>query len=70
MQLFYAKETLHSFQWPLGGNWLKVEEIWETPLHFLILWPRGGGEIPNEFIVLQKSYSTQHDVHFVTDWLV
>lgn len=20
MQLFYAKETLHSFQWPLGGN--------------------------------------------------
>lgn len=28
------------------------------------------GGIPNEFIVLQKSYSTQHDVHFVTDWLV
>lgn len=70
MQLFYAKETLHSFQWPLGGNWLKVEQIWETPLHFLILWPQGEKKNPNEFIVLQKSYSTQHDVHFVTDWLV
>lgn len=70
MQLFYAKETLHSFQWPLGGNWLKVEEIWETPLNFWFYDLRGQKKIPNEFIVLQKSYSTQHDVHFVTDWLV